>query len=153
MTKSELIDELSATMKLPKAKAEAVVEMIFATMVEGFRQDERIEIRGFGSFEMRHYRAYAGRNPRTGEPVPVEPKRLPFFKAGKELRDRANAVANDQAVRKTAAAMESPVPSASSPSTAAHAADAGHDGPFRAPATGPSAPRGVPHPGAGYPGA
>jgi integration host factor subunit beta len=65
-------------------------------MEESLKRGERIEIRGFGSFEIRHYKAYEGRNPRTGDPVGVQPKRLPFFKVGKELKERVNtAFANE----------------------------------------------------------
>ena len=60
-------------------------------MEASLRRGERIEIRGFGSFEIRSYRAYEGRNPRTGTAVSVKPKRLPFFKVGKELKERVNA--------------------------------------------------------------
>jgi integration host factor subunit beta len=60
-------------------------------MVEALQRGDRIEIRGFGSFEVRHYKGYEGRNPRTGETVAVEQKVVPFFKTGKELRDRLNA--------------------------------------------------------------
>ena len=60
-------------------------------MEASLRRGERIEIRGFGSFEIRNYRAYEGRNPRTGSAVSVKPKRLPFFKVGKELKERVNA--------------------------------------------------------------
>jgi integration host factor subunit beta len=74
VTKSELIEKLSETLKLPAGKAEAIVNTV-----------------GFGSFTVRKYRAYEGRNPRTGETVHVAEKRLPFFKVGKDLRDRVNA--------------------------------------------------------------
>jgi integration host factor subunit beta len=90
ITKSDLIEQLSDALKLPKGKAEAVVNVMFDSMVDALQRGERIEIRGFGSFEVRSYRAYEGRNPRTGEPVHVRPKRLPFFKVGKELRERVN---------------------------------------------------------------
>src|SRR4051812_18689475 len=90
MTKSDLIDLLCETKKLPKGRAELLVNTIFESMVKALQTDERIEIRGFGSFEIRNYRAYAGRNPRTGSTVDVKPKRLPFFKVGKELKDRVN---------------------------------------------------------------
>ena len=90
VTKSDLIEQLSERLKLPKGKAEFVVNTIFETMEDALRQGERIEIRGFGSFEVREYKAYEGRNPRTGEPVHVRPKRLPFFKVGKELKERVN---------------------------------------------------------------
>jgi integration host factor subunit beta len=60
-------------------------------MVDALKRGEGIEIRGFGSFTVREYKSYEGRNPRTGTPVHVAPKRLPFFKVGKELRERVNA--------------------------------------------------------------
>ena len=90
MTKSELIEKVSARLKLPKGKAELIVHAVFRAMEDAMKQGERIEIRGFGSFEIRHYKSYEGRNPRTGTPVQVAPKRLPFFKVGKELRERIN---------------------------------------------------------------
>lgn len=95
ITKSDLIEHLSNTAKLPRGKAELVVNVLFDSMVDALRRGERIEIRGFGSFEVRDYKAYEGRNPRTGEPVHVEAKRLPFFKVGKELRERINEGAGD----------------------------------------------------------
>src|SRR5690349_21676593 len=91
MTKSDLIEKLCQQQKLPKGRAELLVNQIFQCMEDSLRRGERIEIRGFGSFEVRSYKAYEGRNPRTGEPVHVKPKRLPFFKVGKELRERVNA--------------------------------------------------------------
>ena len=90
MTKSELIETVANKLKLPKGKAELIVNCIFDSMEESLKQGERIEIRGFGSFEIRNYKAYEGRNPRTGEKVDVRPKRLPFFKVGKELKERVN---------------------------------------------------------------
>lgn len=89
-TKSDLIDDLSERLNLPKGKAELIVNCVFDSMTQALQQDERIEIRGFGSFEVRSYKAYEGRNPRTGETVHVAPKKLPFFKVGKELRERIN---------------------------------------------------------------
>ena len=91
MTKSDLIDVLCETQKMPKGRAELLVNVIFESMEVSLRRGERIEIRGFGSFEIREYRAYEGRNPRTGSSVAVRPKRLPFFKVGKELKERVNA--------------------------------------------------------------
>ena len=90
MTKSDLIDRIAEKLKLPRGKAEEVVNMVFESMENSLKQGERIEIRGFGSFEIRNYKAYEGRNPRTGNPVEVQPKRLPFFKVGKELKERVN---------------------------------------------------------------
>ena len=91
MTKSDLLDVLCETQKMPKGRAELLVNVIFDTMEASLKRGERIEIRGFGSFEIREYRAYEGRNPRTGTAVAVKPKRLPFFKVGKELKERVNA--------------------------------------------------------------
>lgn len=90
MTKSELIERISESLKLPNGKAEQIVNCIFDSMVKALQDGEGIEIRGFGSFTVREYKAYEGRNPRTGETVFVAPKRLPFFKVGKDLRERVN---------------------------------------------------------------
>ena len=90
MTKSELIDAMAARSQLTKARAELVVNCVFEAMTEALQRGEGIEIRGFGSFTVRPYKAYSGRNPRTGAPVAVPPKRLPFFKVGKELKELVN---------------------------------------------------------------
>lgn len=90
MTKSELIDAIAARADLTKTRAELVVNCVFDTMTDALQQGQGIEIRGFGSFTVRPYKPYAGRNPRTGQPVPVPPKRLPFFKVGKELKEIVN---------------------------------------------------------------
>lgn len=90
MTKSELIEVVAQETNLTKGRAELVINTIFESMVEALQRGEGIEIRGFGSFTVRQYKAYEGRNPRTGEPVHVAPKRLPFFKVGKDLRLRVN---------------------------------------------------------------
>jgi integration host factor subunit beta len=91
VTKSELIERISEKLKLPAGKAEAIVNCVFDSMVKALEEGEGIEIRGFGSFTVREYKAYEGRNPRTGETVHVAPKRLPFFKVGKDLRERVNS--------------------------------------------------------------
>ena len=91
MNKSELIDKIAERASLPRKKAEHVVNLIFDAMTHALARGERIEIRGFGSFVSKHYRARMGRNPRTGETIPVPAKRLPFFKVGKELRERVDA--------------------------------------------------------------
>lgn len=91
MTKSDLIEKVAAQLNLPKGKAELIINCIFDSMEDALSKGNRIEIRGFGSFEIRRYKAYEGRNPRTGDPVGVNPKRLPFFKVGKELKERVNA--------------------------------------------------------------
>jgi len=90
MTKADLIAVVADKLKFPWARAELLVDQIFSCMTEALRQGEGIEIRGFGSFTVREYKAYEGRNPRTGDTVHVKPKRLAFFKVGKELRERVN---------------------------------------------------------------
>src|SRR3954469_11180163 len=90
MTKADLIDIVADRLKLPRGRAELLVGHIFDAMVDALRRDEGIEIRGFGSFSIRTYREYEGRNRRTGEAVHVKPKRLAFFKVGKKLRERVN---------------------------------------------------------------
>ncbi len=90
ITKSDLNEMVANKLQMPKGKAELIVNCVFDSMEESLKKGERIEIRGFGSFEIRHYKAYEGRNPRTGDPVGVQPKRLPFFKVGKDLKKRVN---------------------------------------------------------------
>lgn len=90
MNKSELIESLAAQKGLTYKKAEEIVSTIFDAMAKAMQQGERIEIRGFGSFVVKDYRAYTGRNPKTGDPIEVKPKKLPFFKVGKELRERVS---------------------------------------------------------------
>ena len=90
MTKSDLIDVLCETQKMPKGRAELLVNVIFDSMEGALRRGERIEIRGFGSFVVKHRQAREGRNPKTGALVPVHAKRVPFFKVGKELRLRVD---------------------------------------------------------------
>jgi len=90
MNKSELIETLATEENLSIKKAEDVVNTVFKGMEEALLREERIEIRGFGSFKVKHYDGYLGRNPKTGEVIQVKPKRLPFFKVGKELKERVD---------------------------------------------------------------
>jgi len=90
MNKSQLIEKISEKANITKKKAETVVNTVFDCMVKALMDNDRIEIRGFGSFVNKHYGAYQGRNPRTGETISVTPKRLPFFKVGKELKEAVN---------------------------------------------------------------
>lgn len=90
MIKAELIREIHAKHQLPIDKAETVVNRFFDTMADALKQGRRVEIRGFGTFQLREYDGYMGRNPRTGDAVSVPPKKLPFFKSGKEIRDYLN---------------------------------------------------------------
>jgi len=90
MNKSELVEALANENGLTYKKAEEIVNLIFDAMAETLTAGGRIEIRGFGSFVVKDYKSYMGRNPKTGEVIKVSPKRLPFFKVGKELRERVN---------------------------------------------------------------
>ncbi|ORJ53688.1 integration host factor subunit beta [Geothermobacter hydrogeniphilus] len=90
MNKSELVESLAESKDLTYKKSEEIVNLIFDSMAKTLVDGGRIEIRGFGSFVVKDYKAYTGRNPKTGEIIKVKPKRLPFFKVGKELRERVN---------------------------------------------------------------
>jgi integration host factor subunit beta len=90
MTKSELIEAVAQRSNITKSRAELVVNCVFDAMTGALERGEGIEIRGYGSFTVRHYHAYDGRNPRTGKAVSVPEKRLPFFKVGKELKVLVN---------------------------------------------------------------
>ena len=90
MNKAELIEKVSDRVKIPSNTAKVIVDTIFDSMRGSLEKGEGIEIRAFGSFRVREYGAYKGRNPKTGEMVDVPPKKLPFFKVGKELKERAN---------------------------------------------------------------
>ena len=90
MNKSELIRTLAEETDLPFEDASLVVNTFFDAMKESLIAGERIEIRGFGSFKIKEYEGYAGRNPKTGESGDVVPERLPFFRAGKELKEFIN---------------------------------------------------------------
>jgi integration host factor subunit beta len=91
MNKSGMIDTLSEEGGISLKKAEEVVNTVFDAMSEALLAGERIEIRGFGSFVVNSYKPYTGRNPKTGESISVKPKKLPFFKVGKELKLRIMA--------------------------------------------------------------
>ncbi|HLO26204.1 MAG TPA: HU family DNA-binding protein [Geobacteraceae bacterium] len=88
MNKSELIESLAVTYGLSGKKAEEVVNTVVDALTDALKSGERIEIRGFGSFVVNEYKSYIGRNPKTGQPIEVKPKKLPFFKVGKELREK-----------------------------------------------------------------
>ncbi len=87
MNKSELIDALSKETGLTVSKAEDIVNIVFNDMANALAGGDRVEIRGFGSFKVKDYDGYAGRNPKTGEPIKVKAKKLPSFKCGKELKE------------------------------------------------------------------
>jgi len=90
MNKSELIEALANKKGISFKKSEEIVNTIFESMTTALVAEERIELRGFGSFVIKEYKSYTGRNPKTGESIEVKPKKLPFFKVGKELRERVS---------------------------------------------------------------
>ncbi len=90
MNKSELIEALAERKNLSFKKAEDIINTIFESMSNALHVGERIEIRGFGSFVIKNYKPYVGRNPKTGEAITVKPKKLPFFKVGKELKEKVD---------------------------------------------------------------
>jgi integration host factor subunit beta len=90
MVKSELIQQLSEKANIQPKIAEIAVNTVFDAMIDALIKGEGIEIRGFGSFKVREYKGRTGNHPRTGSVITIEPKRRPFFKVGKELKDRIN---------------------------------------------------------------
>ncbi len=90
MNKLELISALKTEAKVSKAEAARVVQIFFDRMADALADGERVEIRGLCSFFVKEYKSYTGRNPKTGEKVLIHPKRLPFFKSGKELKERVD---------------------------------------------------------------
>ena len=90
MNKADLIEALAVKEGLQEKEAYTIINLIFDGFTDTLKKGGRIEIRGFGSFSVREYGAYTGKNPKTGNKVDVKPKRLPFFKVGKELKERVN---------------------------------------------------------------
>lgn len=104
MTKAELVEDVAKAAELTKKDAERLVEIVFESIIETLNQGEKIELRGFGSFRVRERGARRGRNPKTGDPVNIPAKRVPYFKPGKELKELINEEGT-------------PAPSPSSPET------------------------------------
>jgi integration host factor subunit beta len=90
MNKSDLVHALTKETGLTKGKAEQVVELFFDQMAETLARDDRVELRGFCSIFVKAYKGYTGRNPKTGVVTQIQPKKLPFFKCGKELKERVD---------------------------------------------------------------
>jgi integration host factor subunit beta len=91
MNKLELISTLKNKANISKAEAAKVVQIFFDNMADAMSRGERVEIRGLCSFFVKDYKSYTGRNPKTGEKVVIKSKKLPFFKAGKELKERVDS--------------------------------------------------------------
>ena len=90
LTKAELVEDVARAAELTKKDAERLVEIVFESIIETLNQGEKIELRGFGSFRVRERGARRGRNPKTGDPVDIPAKRVPYFKPGKEMKELIN---------------------------------------------------------------
>jgi integration host factor subunit beta len=90
MTKAELVEEVARAAELTKKDSEVIVDEVFKNIIQALNRGEKIELRGFGSFRVRQRDARRGRNPKTGEPVDIPAKRVPYFKPGKELKELIN---------------------------------------------------------------
>lgn len=91
MTKADLVEEVASLSNLSKKSSEVAVNTFFQSIVDSLQRQEKIELRGFGSFKLRHRKAREGRNPKTGEKVHVPAKIVPYFKPGKDLRELVNS--------------------------------------------------------------
>jgi integration host factor subunit beta len=90
MTKAELVEDVARAAELTKKDAERLVEIVFESIIDTLNRGEKIELRGFGSFRVRERGSRRGRNPKTGDPVNIPAKRVPYFKPGKELKELIN---------------------------------------------------------------
>jgi len=90
MNKLELIAQLKTEANISRMEASKVVQIFFDDMAETLARGDRVEIRGLCSFYVKNYKSYTGRNPKTGDKVRIKPKKLPFFKPGKELKERVD---------------------------------------------------------------
>jgi integration host factor subunit beta len=107
MTKAELVEEVSRVSDLTKKHSEVIVDTVFKSIIDALHRGEKIELRGFGSFRLRKREPRKGRNPKTGDKVDVPPKKVPYFKPGKELKDLINREAEEA---EAAAALSTVVP-------------------------------------------
>ena len=106
MTKAELVEEVSRVSDLTKKHSEVIVDTVFKSIIDALHRGEKIELRGFGSFRLRKREPRKGRNPKTGDKVDVPPKKVPYFKPGKELKDLINREA--EAAEAAAASISDP---------------------------------------------
>src|ERR1700731_2163278 len=118
MTKADLVEEVIRITELPRKESEAIVETIFDSIISALQTGDKIEIRGFGSFRTRQRRGRIGRNPKTGAKVDVPPKKIPFFKPSKELKDFVNN--SDGDATETGASAATATPASSVPGDATH---------------------------------
>jgi integration host factor subunit beta len=124
MTKAELVEDVARAAELTKKDAERLVEIVFESIIDTLNQGEKIELRGFGSFRVRERGARRGRNPKTGDPVDIPAKRVPYFKPGKELKELINEEDGDGA----SASSELPAAEAGAGGGGGESGPAGGDG-------------------------
>ena len=117
MTKAELVEDVARAAELTKKDAERLVEIVFESIIDTLNRGEKIELRGFGSFRVRERGARRGRNPKTGEPVDIPAKRVPYFKPGKEMKEIINEDSSDFSSVTPASALSSNTSDASVDST------------------------------------
>jgi integration host factor subunit beta len=115
MTKAELVEDVARAAELTKKDAERLVEIVFESIIETLNHGEKIELRGFGSFRVRERGARRGRNPKTGDPVDIPAKRVPYFKPGKELKELINEDGGGEQSDATDAQTTPPAPESGSP--------------------------------------
>jgi integration host factor subunit beta len=108
MTKTDLVEEVARVLEVTRKDAYAIVEVIFDSIVRSLRNGDKIEIRRVGSFRTRQRQARVGRNPQTGTRVEVPPKRVPYFRASKELRELVNSLAEVEVSGPTPVSLEPP---------------------------------------------
>ena len=111
MTKADLVEDVAKAAELTKKDAERLVEIVFESIIDTLNKGEKIELRGFGSFRVRERGARRGRNPKTGDPVNIPAKRVPYFKPGKELKE----LINEDAAASGSAPASTETPDTSSP--------------------------------------
>src|SRR4028119_672776 len=129
MTKAELVEDVARAAELTKKDAERLVEIVFESIIETLNQGEKIELRGFGSFRVRERGARRGRNPKTGDPVDIPAKRVPYFKPGKEMKELINEETPAGGSSSNTTAAASPPTEASDTNTTPTAAqDDGNNG-------------------------
>jgi integration host factor subunit beta len=128
MTKAELVEDVARAAELTKKDAERLVEIVFESIIETLNQGEKIELRGFGSFRVRERGARRGRNPKTGDPVDIPAKRVPYFKPGKEMKELINEETPAGGASSNPAAASSAPTDASDTDTTPTAAAAQDDG-------------------------
>jgi integration host factor subunit beta len=126
MTKAELVEEVSRVSELTKKHSEVIVETVFKSIIDALHRGEKIELRGFGSFRLRQREPRKGRNPKTGDKVDVPPKKVPYFKPGKELKDLINRIPDSMLESGAAGALARDA--AAGPNLPA-AGSAGHESP------------------------